>query len=77
MTSFDDLYCAHMEQLGLYYPDADHIRRAWGVDTHRIESKVLIGGDIEIFISVMTPEGTVKHFAEPYKKARANGLRTN
>jgi len=66
MTNFDDMYCAHMEQLGLRYPDAYHIQRAWGVGTHRIESKVFLGGDIEVFISVVTPDGTVKHFAEPY-----------
>jgi hypothetical protein len=67
MTTFDELYCAHAEQLGLRYPDASHIRRAWGVDKHRIESKVYIGGDIEILISVITADGRIRHFAEPYK----------
>ena len=68
MTSVDDLYCAHKEQLGLRYPDASYVQRAWGVDTIRFESKVFIGDGIEVFISVLESDGTVRHFAEPYKK---------
>ena len=67
MSTFDDLYCSHAEQLGLRYPDAYHIRRAWGVDKHRIESKVYLGDGIEVFFSVISADGTVRHFAEPYK----------
>jgi hypothetical protein len=74
MPNFDDLYCAHLEQLHMRYPDAYHIRPAWAVDLHRIESKVHLADDTLIFISAMTPEGTVMHFAEEYKIARAYGL---
>jgi hypothetical protein len=74
MTTFDDLYCAHLEQLRMRYPDAYHIRPAWGVDLRRIESKVVIADGTQIFISVMTPEGRIRHFAENYKIARWRGL---
>ena len=72
--SSDEFYCMHAEQLGLRYPDAVHARYAWGVDKRRIESKVMFGDGIDLFISVLEPDGTVRHFAEPYKIARANGL---
>ena len=74
MVTFDDLYCAHLEQLHLRYPDAYHIRPAWAVDLHRIESKVYLADDTLVFISVLTPAGTIQHFAQPYKIARLRGL---
>jgi len=67
--SRDALHCIHVEQLGLRYPDAWHVRYAWGVDHRRIESKVSLGDELLIFISVLNPDGTVRHFAEPYKKS--------
>jgi hypothetical protein len=67
MSNFDALYCAHVEQLGLRYPDAFHIRYAWAIDTDQIESKVLLAGDgIDVFVSVLDPDGTIRHYAEPY-----------
>ena len=80
--SSDELYCIHTEQLKLRYPDAWHVRYAWGINHRRIESKVQFGEDMVMFISVLDPDGTVRHYAEPYtpwanKKARANGLRTH
>jgi len=75
MISFDDLYCAHVERVGLLYPDATHVRHGWGADKNRIESKVVFGDEIEICVSVIAPDGTIRHVIEPYKKiARANGL---
>ena len=73
--SRDEFYCIHAEQLGLRYPDAWHVRYAWGADHRRIESKVRFGEDLVMFISVLDPDGTVRHVVEPCKKtARANGL---
>ena len=72
--SSDEFYCIHAEQLQLRYPDAVHVRYAWEVDKRRIESKVMVGDDIAIFSSVLEPDGTVRHFAEPYKIAHRNGL---
>jgi hypothetical protein len=66
--SSDEFYCMHVEQLGLRYPDAVHVRYAWGVDKRRIESKVMVSDAIDMFISVLEPDGTVRHFAQPYKK---------
>ena len=67
MSHFHELYWAHVEQLGLRYPDAYHIRYAWANDTDRIESKVVLAGDgIDVFVSVLDPDGTIRHYAEPY-----------
>jgi hypothetical protein len=74
MPNFPDLYSAHLEQLHLRYPDAYHIRPAWGVDLHRIESKVYLADDTLVFVSVLTLDGTIRHFAQPYKIARSYGL---
>ena len=79
--SSDEFYCIHAEQVGLRYPDASHVRHVWRGDHRRIESKVVYGDQIDIFVSVLEPEGTIWHFVEPYqphkKIARRDGLRTN
>ena len=82
MSNFDELYCAHIEQIGVRYPDAWHVRRAWAVEPTQIESKVFFGDEAVVFTSVLERDGTIRHFDAPYtpwatKKARANGLRTN
>ena len=69
MTSIDDLYCAHVERVGLLYPDATHVRHGWGADKHRIESKVVFGDAIEICVSVIAPDGTIRHVVEPYQNS--------
>ena len=74
MTTFDDLHCAHVEQLGFRYPDAYHIRRGWAADLHHIESKVFLGDNALVFTSAITPEGTIEHSARRYKIARSYGL---
>jgi len=63
-----------MEQLGLRYPDAYHIRRGWAVDLHRIESKVFLVDNALVFTSAITPEGTMEHSVARYKIARWYGL---
>ena len=82
MWNFDELYCAHVEQIGARYPDAWHVRRAWAVSPTQIESKVFFGDEAVVFTSVLEPDGAIRHYDAPYtpwtkKKARANGLRTN
>jgi len=82
MSNFDELYCAHVEQIGALYPDAWHVRYAWAVAPTQIESKVFFGDEAVVFTSVLEANGTIRHSSEPYtpwakKKARANGLRTN
>ena len=67
--SRDEFYCIHAEQLGLRYPDAWHVRYAWGADHRRIESKVRFGEDLEMFISVLDADGTVRHIVKPYKNS--------
>ena len=64
--SSDELYSIHAEQLALRYPDGWHVRYAWGVDKRRIESKVAFGDVMEVFITVLEPDGTVKHWSTPY-----------
>ena len=79
MVHFDELYCEHVEQIGARYPDAWHVRYAWAVDPTQIESKVYFGDAAMVFTSILEPQGTIRHYAEPYlpnKKARANGLCT-
>jgi hypothetical protein len=76
--SSDELYCIHTEQLKLRYPDAWHVRYAWGINHRRIESKVQFGEDMVMFISVLDPDGTVRHLVEPCKKKPVGaGFRTN
>jgi hypothetical protein len=70
----DDLMWVHAEQVRFRYPDALHIRLGWGTSPTRIESKVSYGDGIDIFVSVLKPDGTVQHFAQVYKRARRNGL---
>jgi hypothetical protein len=83
MSNFDELYCAHIEQLGIRYADAYHIRYGWAIDNDQIESKVILADEgTTVFVSFLAPDGTIRHFAQPHepyanKKARANGLRTN
>jgi hypothetical protein len=74
MMSSDEFYCMHAEQVGLRYPDGWHVRYAWSANKRRIASKVIYGENIDTFISVLKPDGTVRHFVEPYKRVRANGL---
>ena len=69
MTSFDALYCAHVERVGLLYPDAAHVQHWWGADKKRIESKVVFGDDIELCVSVIAPDGTIRHVIEPYQNS--------
>jgi hypothetical protein len=82
MVDFDELYCVHVEQIGVLYPDAWHVRYAWAITPTQIESKVFFGDEAVVFTSVLEPDGTIRHSNNPYKpwakkKARANGLRTN
>jgi hypothetical protein len=82
MANFEELYCAHVEQIKVRYPDAWHVRCAWVVAPTQIESKVFFGDEAVVFTSVLEPNGAIRHSDEPYtpwakKKARANGLRTN
>ena len=82
MANFNEFYCAHVEQIGVRYPDAWHVRYARTVEPTQIESKVFFGDEAVVFNSVLEANGTIRHFSEPYtpwskKKARANGLRTN
>ena len=68
--SQDELYCIHTEQMQLRYPDAWHVRYAWGAHHRSIKSQVQFGEDIMVvFISVLDPDGTVRHFVEPYKNS--------
>src|SRR5260221_67319 len=64
MSKFDELYCAHVEQIGVRYPDAWHVRYAWVIDPRHIESKVYFGDESMVFTSVLDPDGTIRHFAE-------------
>jgi hypothetical protein len=85
MAGFDALYAAHIEQIGVRYPDAWHVRYAWAVTPSQIESKVFFGDEAIVFTSVLEANGAIHHYSDPYapwtkKKARANGLcfnRTN
>jgi hypothetical protein len=75
-------YCAHVEQIGVRYPDAWYVRYAWAIDPTQVESKVYFGDESVVFTSVLDPDGTIRHYAEPYrpwanKKARWRGLCTN
>ena len=79
MVNFAELYCAHVEQIGARYPDAWHVRYAWAIDPTQVESKVYFGDEAVVFTSVLEPNGTVRHYDEPYrpwanKKARWRGL---
>jgi hypothetical protein len=69
MTRIDDLYCAHVERVGLLYPDATHVQHWWGADKNRIQSKVVFGDDIEICVSVIEPGGTIRHVVERYQNS--------
>ena len=82
MSNFDELYCAHVEQIGARYPDAWHVRYARAVTPTQIESKVFFGDEAVVFTSMLEVDGAIWHRSEPYtpwakKKARANGLGTN
>jgi hypothetical protein len=82
MVDFHALYCVHVEQIGVLYPDAWHVRYGWAVTPTHIESNVFFGDEAVVFISVLDVDGTMLHDVEPYmpsakKKARVNGLRTN
>jgi hypothetical protein len=84
MSKFDELYCAHVEQIGMRYPDAYHIRYAWTTDKDQVESKVILVDDgIEIFVSFLAADGTIQHFTRLYtpylqrKKPVGAGFRTN
>ena len=73
MSMFDLLYCVHVEQIGMRYPDAYHIRYAWATDKDQVESKVILADNgIEIFVSFLAADGTIKHFARPYKPYQPN-----
>jgi hypothetical protein len=78
----DELYCAHVEQIGIRYPDAWHVRYAWAVAPTQIESKVFFGDEAVVFTSILDTDGAIRHYSDPYTpyantKARANGLGTN
>ena len=82
MSNFEELYAAHVEQIGTKFPDAWHVRYAWAVAPTQIESKVFFGDEAVVFTSVLEPNGVIQHAVGPYtpwskKKARANGLRSN
>ena len=62
MSNFEELYCAHVEQIGVRYPDAWHVRYAWAVDPTQIESKVFFGDEAVVFTSVLEPDGTMRHY---------------
>ena len=67
--SRDELYCIHVAQLGLRYPDGWHARYAWKDGNRRIESQVVVGDGLALFVSVLAPDGTVQHFAEEYQNS--------
>jgi hypothetical protein len=67
--SSDELYCIHVEQLGLRYPDGWRARYAWKDRNRCIESQVVVGDELVLFVSVLAPDGTVQHFAEEYKNS--------
>ena len=68
MVNFDDLYVAHIEQLSVRYPDAEHIRRAWAIDIDQIESKVFLADEEAlVFVSFFAPDGTIRHMVRPYE----------
>ena len=83
MADFNEFYCAHVEQVGVLYPDAWHVRYASAVTPTQIESNVFFGDEAVVFTSILEGDGTIRHSSsDPYtpwakKKARANGLRTN
>ena len=82
MVDFDELYCAHVEQIGALYPDAWHVRYVLVVAPTQIESKVFFGDEAVVFTSVLDADGTMRHSVEPYrpwakKIARWRGLCTN
>ena len=66
MSNFDELYCAHVEQIGAGYPDAWHVWYFGAVDPTHVQSKVFFGDEAVIFTSVLEPEGTMRHYDEPY-----------
>jgi hypothetical protein len=67
MSKFDVLYCVHVEQLGMRYPDAYHIRYGWAMDKDQVESKVILADDgMEVFVSFLAEDGTIQHFFRPY-----------
>jgi hypothetical protein len=75
MVDFDELYCAHVEQIGALYPDAWHVRYVLVVAPTKIESKIFFGDEAVVFTSVLEPDGAIWHRSEPYtpwakKKAR-------
>jgi hypothetical protein len=73
MSKFDLLYCVHVEQLGMRYPDAYHIRYGWAMDKDQVESKVILADDgMEVFVSFIAPDGTIRHFSRPYTPVSAN-----
>jgi hypothetical protein len=81
MVHFKELYCAHVEQIGVRYPDAWHVRYAWAVDPTQIESKAFFGDEAVVLTSVLEPDGTMRHSDAPYMpwektKARTNMLST-
>jgi hypothetical protein len=79
MSNFEELYCAHVEQIGARYPDAWHVRYVWAVAPTQIESKVFFGDEAVVLTSVVEPNGAIRHFVEPYtpwdkKKPAATGF---
>ena len=66
MADFDEMYCAHMEQIKIRYPDAWHVRYFGAVDPGHIQSKVFFGDEAVVYTSVLEVDGTIQHYAEPY-----------
>ena len=82
MVNFAELYCAHVEQIGVRYPDAWHVGHASEVTPFQIKSNIFFGDEAVVFTSDLDVDGSIQHYVEPYtpwanKKARANGLRTH
>jgi hypothetical protein len=67
--SSDEFYCIHAEQLGLRYPDGWQARYVWKNGMRRIESQVVFGDALALFISVLEPDGTVRHIVEEYQNS--------
>jgi hypothetical protein len=76
MVHFKELYCAHVEQIGVRYPDAWHVRYAWAVDPTQIRSKVFFGDEAVVCTSVLEPDGTIRHDVEPYQPHKKKPAQT-
>ena len=66
MSNFDALYCAHVEQIRVRYPDAWHVRHASEVTPFQIKSNVFFGDEAEVFTSDLDVDGLIQHYVEPY-----------